>query len=106
MRFVATTFIVILLLISVLLSACGGNKTMNENEAIEIADSVISEDYPDMVDSDKVVEQYTSEGIEFYEMTYSRNIEVDAGGETLEIPRIVVITIDAKTKEKFIAISD
>ena len=106
MRFITHISIVILLLIAITLSACGGEKTMDEKEAIEIAESIISDEFPDMVEAERVIEQYESEGFEFFEMTYSRNIEVDSGGETIEIPRIVVITIDSETKEKYIAVSD
>lgn len=91
---------------SLLLPACGGGKAMNEKEAVEIGDKIISEDFPEMVNATKSVDRYTSNGTEFYQLTYSKSFAVEADGKTVEIPQIVVVTIDTKTGEEYIAVSD
>ncbi len=99
----------IILLAGLLLLAvagCGGGGAVSEDESIEIADQIIAESFPDMADAARTSQSYTSEGREFYELTYAKTVEVESDGQIAEIPRIVIVTIDRDTGEQFIAVSD
>lgn len=77
-----------------------------KEEAIEIADEIISKEFPDMVDAEKAIQSYATQYGEFYDITYKRSVEIESAGEIAELPRVVIVTIDKKTGEPFIAVSD
>jgi hypothetical protein len=79
---------------------------ISEQEALNIAEATITTDFPDMVDAEKMSQSYSSKGREFYEFTYKKINQVETDTGTLEIPQIVIVTIDKSTGEKFIAVSD
>jgi hypothetical protein len=106
MKIIFIVILLVLLISSLFLVACGGEKTLEEKDFIEIADDFIGEEFPDMKDAEKTVERYTSDGTEFYELTYNKAFFADIEGETIEVPQIVVVTIDVETGEKYIAVSD
>ena len=62
--------------------------------------------FPDLIDAVKTVQSYDTEENEFYEVTYSGSVAVAVDGDTLQIPRIVIVTIDKDTGEQFVAVSD
>ena len=103
-RIAAVLCFVILLLLAV--AGCGGDAAVTEEEASDIAEQVITESYPDMAEANRTSQSYTSEGSEFFEYTYSQTIEVESDGETVELPQIVIITIDKDTGEQFVSVSD
>jgi hypothetical protein len=94
---------IILLILLVLFTGCHGIVT--EQEAIKIAEDIISKDFPDMVDATRTFDSYTSDGKEFYDVTYSKTVEVQTEEGAVELPRIVIITIDKDSGEQFVAIS-
>ena len=84
----------------------GGTVEMiNEQEALNVAEATITTDFPDMVDAEKTSQSYASKGREFYEFTYKKVVQLETDTGTLEIPRIVIVTIDKSTGEKSVAIS-
>ena len=60
----------------------------------------------DMADAEKVSHGYASKGREFYEFTYKKMVQVETDSGTIEIPQIVIVTIDKSTGEKFVSVSD
>jgi len=85
----------------------GGTVEMvNEQQALNIAEGTISADFPDMIDAEKTSQSYTSQGREFYEFTYKKVVQLETDAGTLEIPQIVIVTVDKITGEKSVAISD
>ena len=94
---------IILMISPTLLTGCGG--AMTEQEAIGITESIIQQDFPDMADATRTFEGYTSDGKEFYDVTYSKTVEVQTEEGAVELPRIVIITIDKDSGEQFVAIS-
>ena len=85
----------------------GGTVEMiNEQEALNVAEVTITTDFPDMIDAEKTSQSYTSQGKEFYEFTYKKVVHVETDAGTLEIPQIVIVTVDKSTGEKSLAISD
>ena len=95
---------IISLTLLVLFVGCAGIVT--EQEAIKIAEDIILQDFPDMVDATRTLESYTSEGKEFYEITYSKTVGVESEGEIVELPQIVSVIIDKNTREQFVEVSD
>ena len=94
---------------------CGGSSpaqpvseetVKTEEEAIKIADELISKEFPDMVGAEKAVQSYATRDGEFYDVTYKRTIEIESAGRTVELPRVVVVSIDKDTGEQFVAVSD
>ena len=84
----------------------GGTVAMiTEQQALNVAETTISMDFPDMVSAEKMSQSYASQGSEYYEFTYKRMIHVETDSRTLEIPRIVIVTIDKSTGEKAISVS-
>ncbi len=79
---------------------------ISEQEALNIAEATISTDFPDMVDAEKMSQSYPSKGREFYEFTYKTMIQVETDTGTVEIPRIVIVTVDKSTGEESVAVSD
>jgi hypothetical protein len=103
-RIAATVLLTILLILAV--AGCGGGGALSEEELIEIAEEVVTESFPEMSDAARTTDSYTSGDREFYEVTYSTTIEVESDGEALELPRVVIVTIDKETGEQFVAVSD
>ncbi len=87
-------------------AGCGGGGAISEDKSIEIAEGIIAESFPEMSDAVRTTDSYTSGDREFYEVTYSTTIEVESDGEAVELPRVVIVTIDKETGEQFIAVSD
>jgi hypothetical protein len=94
---------------------CGGSSpaqpvseemVKTEEEAIRIADELISKEFPDMVGAEKTVQSYVARDGEFYDVTYKRTIEIESAGKTVELPRVVVVSIDKNTGQQFVAVSD
>jgi hypothetical protein len=83
----------------------GTGEMISEQQALNIAETTISTDFPDMVNAEKASQSYASQGSEYYEFTYKRVIQVETDSEILEIPRIVIVTVDKSTGEKSVAIS-
>ena len=79
---------------------------ISEQEALDIAEATITNDFPDMADAEKVSHGYASKGREFYEFTYKKMVQVETDSGTIEIPQIVIVTIDKSTGEKFVSVSD
>lgn len=104
MKSIVTRAIISLTLLALLAGCVGGAVT--EEEAIKIADDIILQDFPDMVDATSSFKGYTSEDREFYQVTYDKTVEAESDGEIIELPRIVIVTIDKNTGEQFIAVSD
>lgn len=84
----------------------GAVEMISEQEAANIAEATITTDFPDMVGAEKMSQSYASQSNEFYEFTYKKMIQVETETGTLEIPQIVIVTIDKSTGEKFVAVSD
>ena len=107
MRSVRVIFVVVLIITSFLFVGCDGDDALTEQKAVEVANGIITEDFPDLINAVRTVRSYVSEGREFYEVTYSGSAAVVVeGGKTIQIPRIVVVIIDEDTGEKFVAESD
>jgi hypothetical protein len=87
-------------------AGCGGGGPVSEEESIEIAEEIIAESFPEMAGAERTTGSYTSEGREFYEVTYATAVDVESDGETVELPRVVIVTIDQETSEQFVAVSD
>jgi hypothetical protein len=84
----------------------GGTVPMiTEQQALNVAETTISTDFPDMISAEKMSQSYASQGSEYYEFTYKRMIHVETDSRTLEIPRIVIVTIDKSTGEKAVSVS-
>ena len=97
----------VLLVLLLLFAGCdGGDGMLDENDAIKVADDIIAEDFPEMVDATRTLESYSSQGRDFYEITYDKTVEVESEGEIVELPRIVVVTIDKETGEQFVEVSN
>jgi hypothetical protein len=76
-----------------------------EAEAIKVADELISKDFPDMVGADKAVQSYATQDGEFYDVTYKRTEQIDSAGKAVELPRVVIVSIDKNTGEQVVAVS-
>ena len=87
-------------------AGCGGGGAVSEEKSIEIAEGIIAESFPEMADAVRTTDSYTSEDREFHELTYTKTIVVESEGQTVELPRIVIVTIDKETGEQFVAVSD
>jgi hypothetical protein len=106
MRKIKIFGIILSLLISILLTGCFGEKPLQEKEVVTMADKAVAEKFPQMTGATKSVSKYTSENAEFYDVTYNKKMQAQADGKIIEIPQIVIITINIKTGEQIISISD
>ena len=82
-----------------------GSWTAREAEVLQLADEIVGEEFPDMVDAQRTLDTYTSSGREFYEVTYSKAVQAQGEGGLVELPRIVVVTIDRNTGERIVEVS-
>ena len=96
---------IIVAALSMLLVFAGCDGPVTEKEAIKIADGVVAQDFPDMVDAERATQSYTSKDREFYEFTYSKTTKVESEDGVVELPQIVIVTIDKNTGEQVIAVS-
>ena len=81
-------------------------REITEEEAREIADGIISEEYPDMVGSDVVVKSYSLEGRNICSVMYRRMVTVQTPeDESVQLPRIVIVEIDRSTGEHLVSVS-
>ena len=77
-----------------------------EDEAIKAADERIAQDFPDMVGAEQTVQSYETHAGEFFDVTYKRTVEAESEGETVELPKVVIVSINKDTGEQSIAVSD
>jgi len=116
MRKIAIAFLLLLVLV-MLCTSCvkivvappdeGGDtvEMISEQEALNLAELTITTDFPDMVDAEKVSQSYAIKDREFYEFTYKKMVQVETDDGALEIPRIVIVTVDKSTGEKSVAVA-
>jgi hypothetical protein len=104
-----------------LVSLCGGWYVLNrpsagpeeeaavvsQEEAESIADELIAEEFPDLADAEKTMGSYENPaGTDFWTVTYRKDVETQAEGQTYTIPRIVVVSVDKDTGDSIAAVSD
>jgi hypothetical protein len=83
-----------------------GPSAVNQEEAEAIADDVISERFPDMEGAEKVIGSYQNPaGGKFWTITYRKDAQAESGGQTYEIPNVVIVSVDQDTGEAIAAVS-
>ena len=107
---VGVKLIIVIILVGVALAALFSwmrmEKRIGEEEALKIANEIISENYPDMVGLDIKVSSYSSKGREFYSITYMKEVTVQTPeNENIQLPKIVIVEIDKNTGERYVFVS-
>jgi hypothetical protein len=84
----------------------GEPSAISQEEAETIADDLISEQFPDMEDAEKVKGSYqNAAGTKFWTVTYRKDAQAEFEGLTYEIPNIVIVSVDQDTGEAIAAVS-
>jgi hypothetical protein len=83
-----------------------GETGMTEDEAITAADDRIAKDFPDMVGAEQTVQSYDTPAGGFFDVTYKRTVEAGSEGQTVELPKVVIVSINKDTGEQYVAVSD
>lgn len=79
---------------------------VSQQEAEAIADDIISVQFPDMEDADRVTSSYqNAAGTKFWTVTYRKDAQAEFEGQTYEIPSIVIVSVDQDTGEAIAAVS-
>jgi hypothetical protein len=80
--------------------------TVSQGEAERIADDIISEQFPDIKDGQKLIGSYeNSAGTKFWTITYRKDDQAESEGQTYDIPRVVIVSVDQDTGEAIAAVS-
>jgi hypothetical protein len=79
---------------------------VSQKEAEAIADGIISEQFPDMEDAEKVIGSHqNAAGTKFWTVTYRQDAQAEFEGQTYEIPNVVIVSVDQDTGEAIAAVS-
>jgi hypothetical protein len=79
---------------------------VSQEEAETIADDLISQQFPDMEDAEKVIGSYeNAAGTKFWTITYRKDAQAEFEGQTYEIPNVVIVSVDQDTGEAIAAVS-
>lgn len=79
---------------------------VGQQEAERIADDLVAQEFPDLVDAEKTMGSYENPaGTQFWTITYREDKEGEFEGVTSEIPYLVIVSVDKDTGEAIAAVS-
>ncbi len=79
---------------------------VSQQEAERIAEDLVAQEFPDLVDAEKTVGSYENPaGTQFWTITYREDKEGEFEGVTYEIPYLVIVSVDKDTGEAIGAVS-
>jgi hypothetical protein len=77
---------------------------VSQQEAEKIADELVADEFPDIVDAEKTLGSYENPaGIEFWTVTYRLDVQAELDGATYELPNVVIVSVDQDTGEAIAA---
>jgi hypothetical protein len=80
---------------------------VTRQEATEIADDIILQQFPDLKGVERTVGSYENlSGTQFWTVTYHREVSRQVEGETYSIPRLVTVSVDRETGKTITAVSN